>query len=232
MRRSTRTKTKPQLFQMQRDFTWVADKLTKRAINSGKKTWHTIEPHVTANFNCGFHGIDWKQAANVSIVNYTRITFGSTQDLTALVLDGANAGTTSVLTRFGGLRHENITAVSSQAGVAASIATKFPSVNAVQSDLQAFIDTTQDAYDIIYIDLCGTWRKHKDVIFYALRAAKKKCVFAFAVSRRRFKISEEKLKSEFAQHWEQVWKPFNYAHRCTIVTGGTPSYYVMVYEFY
>ena len=213
-----------------------AKRTRRKTIFGRKKTWkREITKYIPGNYKCNFKEIEWKQAINVTIANYAKFKFKKTENLKALVLDGAGAGTTTVFTRFGGFKAGNITALSSQDTVAESIKKKFPTANVFDENLKEFIDDEKkgypkEMYDVVYVDLCGTWQCHKDQIFATLFATKSKAIFAFAVSQRPFKT--DTVRSEFEAHWKNTWGGFKFKHKETIKTKGkNTKYFVMIYEF-
>jgi len=181
-------------------------------------------------FRDRFARVEWKQAANVAIATHALVHLGDPDNLNALVLDGARAGTTTVLTQFGGLRAANITAVTKQPGAAASIRRRHRDATVHEEDLDDFIDRSDGVYDLIYVDLCATWRKGRETIFNALRAATDRCVFSFAVCRRNDRATEDQIMREFAANWKQAWPLYSYRHVRTIATRCVPSYFVFIYE--
>ena len=181
-----------------------------------------------------FDKVDWKQLCNTCICTTATLLLQKEESmLDVLTLEGEKCCSTTVFTKLGVLE-KNMVCVSSQPGVVDKIKKRYPLVTASSKNLSDFVDGSRIAYDLIYVDLCCTWETGRNTIIRATLAAKKSCVFGFAVCRRNSFVSKEDIVDEFSKAYKELWAEEYPSASCDLVKiialRKTPSYYVFIYH--
>lgn len=192
------------------------------------KFWHY--PGKNNSYSGSFERVEWKQRCNTCIIDKAEVLLGlDARDMDVIYLDGPDVCSTKCFIAMGVLP-ENMFAVSSQSGVGDAVKAVNNKIKFSSKDFLRVSKKYRYAFDVLYIDLCCTWRYAKCIVKAAFDISKPNSIFAFSVCRRdKDKVSIQGVDDAMREMGRKYPIKFKMKLQKTIKTSS--GYFVFIYHF-
>ena len=182
-------------------------------------------------YNGSFDRVDWKQYANTCLITTAECLLSKkVGDMNIIYLDGKDTCSTKCFKSLG-VSPKNMFAVSDEPGVEENVSKVDNRVGFSSDNFLNVAKTHKYSYDVVYIDLCCTWKNGRDIVNASFDIADNNSIFAFSVCRRvRGGIEEKNVINDMKALNDKYPLKFKMRHVKTIKTAS--NYFVFIYHFH